>query len=217
MRILHEVSVGEFDRALGDIRSIRRHVASSTEFRGYGPVALAFTGFAATIAALVQAVTVPEPAVHPNAFLLLWVATAGACLAVAGVTMRTRSRRLHSGLSDVMIGMAVQQFAPSLIAGSLVTLVLAKDVAGSLWMMPGLWMVMFSLGVFASCRFLPKLMMTAGGWYLMTGLLALSLGDARALSPWVMGFSFAAGQMWIAGVLWMAGKAAAEVQGGEEA
>ncbi|WP_419804337.1 hypothetical protein [Terriglobus sp.] len=209
--------MGELHRALGDIQSIRRQVAGATEFRGYGPAALAGTGLLAVVGALVQALVVPEPAVHANEYLAVWVATAAASVVLAGVTMWTRSRRLHSGLSDVMIGMAVQQFAPVLVAGSLVTFVLARtgsgEGAGTLWMMPGLWMVLFSLGIFASCRFLPKLIATAGAWYLLTGLLTLGLGDARALSPWTMGFAFFAGQMWIAGVLWTAGKVADEEDG----
>lgn len=209
--------MSELHRALGDIESIRRQVASSTEFRGYGPAALAATGLLAVVGALVQALAVPEPAARPAAYLAVWVATAACSVALAGVTMWTRSRRLHSGLSDVMIGMAVQQFAPVLVAGSLMTFVLARTGSGegaaTLWLMPGLWMVLFSLGIFASCRFLPRMIATAGAWYLLTGLLTLGLGDARALSPWTMGFSFFAGQMWIAGVLWTAGKVAEEEDG----
>lgn len=33
----------DLDKALGDIRRIRRQVARSTEFRGYGPATLAGT------------------------------------------------------------------------------------------------------------------------------------------------------------------------------
>ncbi|GAA3747134.1 hypothetical protein [Terriglobus aquaticus] len=205
--------MGELHRALGDIQSIRRQVAGATEFRGYGPAALAGTAVLAVVGALLQALLVPEPMADPRGYFAVWVGTAACSVVLAGVTMWTRSRRLHSGLSDVMIGMAVQQFAPVLVAGSLVTLVLARCAAAQLWMMPGLWMVLFSLGIFASCRFLPKLIATAGAWYLLTGLLSLGLGDARALSPWTMGFAFFAGQMWIAGVLWTAGKVLDEEDG----
>lgn len=205
--------MGELHRALGDIQSIRRQVAGATEFRGYGPAALAGTGLLAVVGAMLQALVVPEPSLTAGAYLTVWIGTAACCVVLAGVTMWTRSRRLHSGLSDVMIGMAVQQFAPVLVAGTLVTLVLARCAAASVWMLPGLWMVLFSLGIFASCRFLPKLIATAGVWYLLTGLLTLGLGDARALSPWTMGFVFSAGQMWIAGVLWTAGKVADEEDG----
>jgi hypothetical protein len=68
-------------------------------------------------------------------------------------------------------------------------------------MLPGLWQVIFSLGVFASCRFLPRPVAAAGAWYLLTGLFCLSLGDARALSPWAMGVPYAVGQLLVAGIL----------------
>ena len=68
-------------------------------------------------------------------------------------------------------------------------------------MLPGLWQLTFSLGVFASCRFLPRPMLAAGVWYLLTGLCCVAVGDARAFSPWFMGIPYGAGQMLVAGVL----------------
>jgi hypothetical protein len=68
-------------------------------------------------------------------------------------------------------------------------------------MLPGIWQIIFSLGVFASCRFLPRPMVAVGAWYLLTGLACLSLGDARAFSPWAMGIPFGVGQLLVAAVL----------------
>jgi hypothetical protein len=44
-------------------------------------------------------------------------------------------------------------------------------------------------------------MLAAGAWYLLTGLLCVTLGETRALSPWAMGISFGAGQLVVAGIL----------------
>jgi hypothetical protein len=71
-------------------------------------------------------------------------------------------------------------------------------------MLPGLWQVIYSLGVFSSCRFLPRPMIAAGVWYLLTGLICLALGDARALAPWTMGVAFGGGQLLVAGILFLA-------------
>ncbi len=38
----------------------------------------------------------------------------------------------------------------------LITIVLVRYVPAALWMIPGIWQVIFSLGVFSSCRFLPR-------------------------------------------------------------
>ena len=193
-------------KALGDISSIRRRVAESTEFRGYGPATLAATGGLALLTAWVQSRLVPEPGGYVEAYLALWVSTAIISSGLTGWQMYTRSRRMHSGLSNEMIRMAVEQFLPALGAGVLMTLVLFRFVPGSLWMLPGLWQVCSSLGIFASCRFLPRAMVAAGGWYLVTGLCCLALGDNRALAPWTMGLGYGGGQMLVAGVLLLAAK-----------
>jgi len=120
---------------------------------------------------------------------------------MAGTQMYLRSRRIHSGMSDEMIQMAVEQFLPSVGAGLLVAIVIVRAVPGSVWMLPGLWQVIFSLGVFSSCRFLPRPILAAGAWYLLTGLICIGLGDNRALTPWAMGIPYGVGQLMVAGVL----------------
>src|SRR6202034_3499125 len=100
-----------------------------------------------------------------------------------------------------MIYMAVEQFLPAAAAGALLTLVLVQSASPALWMLPGLWQIIFSLGVFSSCRFLPRAMVAVGAWYVLTGLACVELGDSRAFSPWTMGVSFGAGQFLAAEVL----------------
>jgi hypothetical protein len=79
--------------------------------------------------------------------------------------------------------------------------VLVHYASQATWMLPGVWQVIFSLGVFSSCRFLPRLMLAAGVWYLFTGLACIALADGRALSPWAMGIPFGAGQLLVAAIL----------------
>lgn len=189
------------NKALGDISSIRRQVARSTQFRGYGPVTLAATGVLAIAAAAAQMHWLPDAADHVPAYLAIWISTAVVSAALIGTHMRALTRRMHSGLADEMTHMAVEQFLPSAAAGTLVTLVIPLYVPAVAWMLPGLWQVIFSLGVFSSCRFLPRPMLAAGAWYLLTGLGCIALGDARALSPWAMGVPYGAGQMLVAGIL----------------
>lgn len=194
----------DLHKALGEISSIRRQMARTTEFRGYGPATLATTAAFAVIAAGAQHFAAPDAEKNLSAYFGIWIATAALSALVTGIQMHTRARRMHSGLSDEMIHIAVEQFMPSAVAGVLITAVLGRNAPGAVWMLPGLWQVLYSLGVFSSCRFLPKPMLAAGGWYLVTGLVCLSLGDARALSPWAMGLPFGVGQLLIAAVLYFA-------------
>jgi hypothetical protein len=178
----------DLNKALGDISRIRRQVARSTEFHGYGPATLAATGALAMAAAAAQALSA----------------------ALIGVQTVTRTHRIHSGMADEMIRMAVEQFLPSAGAGALLTLVLVHSVPSALWMLPGLWQITFSLGIFSSCRFLPRPMAAAGAWYLLTGLTCIMLGDSRALAPWTMGISYGAGQLVVAGILLFGAREAAD-------
>jgi hypothetical protein len=191
----------ELHKALGEISSIRRQMARSTEFRGYGPATLAATGFLAILAAGAQAIWLPDPANHVPIYLGIWISTAIVSAALIVVQMVTRTHRMHSGMADAMIRMAVEQFLPSAAAGALLTLVLLRSAPSALWMLPGLWQIIFSLGVFSSCRFLPRQIAVAGLWYLLTGLACIALADTRALSPLSMGTSFGIGQLLVSGIL----------------
>jgi len=193
--------MNDLHKALGDISSIRRQVAHSTEFRGYGPMTLAATSVFALAAAALQALAIPDPANHLAGYLGIWITTAAFSAGVIAIEMYARTRRIHSGMADEMIRMAVEQFLPSVGVGGCVTLVLVRFVPTSQWMIPGLWQVIFSLGVFASCRFLPRSVAAVGAWYLLTGLACLMLADQRALSPWAMGIPYGVGQMMVAGIL----------------
>jgi hypothetical protein len=203
--------MNDLNKALGEISSIRLQMARSTEFRGYGPATLGATGVFAMAAALAQALWLPDPANHIASYLGIWILTATVSASLIGVQTVTRTQRMHSGMADEMIRMAVEQFFPSAGAGVLLTIVLVRYVPSALWMLPGLWQVLFSLGVFASCRFLPRLMAAAGTWYLLTGLASIMLADSRALSPWTMGISYGAGQLLVAGILFFSSH-----EGGDE-
>jgi hypothetical protein len=198
--------MNDLNKALGDISSIRRQMARSTEFRGYGPATLAGTGVLAISAAAAQTLLLSDPANHIASYLTIWISTAVLSAAVIGAQMFTRTRRIHSGMADEMIRMAVEQFLPSVGAGALITLVFVHYVPAAQWMLPGIWQVIFSLGVFSSCRFLPRPMAAAGAWYLLTGLACIALAGNSALSPWAMGIPYGAGQMLVAAILFFTAK-----------
>lgn len=103
-----------------------------------------------------------------------------------------------------MLAAAAEQFLPSAFAGVLLTFVLLARAPETLWMLPGLWQVVLSVGLFAACRNLPPLMRVAAAWYLATGLVCLAYTrDEYALSPWAMGLPFAIGETLAAVLLWL--------------
>jgi hypothetical protein len=97
----------------------------------------------------------------------------------------------------------MEQFFPCLVAGALLTLVLARSAPQCVWMLPGLWQVLYGLGIFASCRLLPRPIFGVAAFYLLAGLSTLAMAqDDRALSPWAMGLPFGIGQLLAAAVLY---------------
>jgi hypothetical protein len=195
----------DLDKALADITAIRSQMARGAEFRGYGPATVAATGVLAIVAAGVQALWLPAPATDAFAYLALWVATAAVSVMLIGIEMVARTRRIHSGLADAMIHAATEQFIPAGVAGMLLTFVLYRFAPQSLWMLPGLWQIVFSLGLFASCRSLPRPMFAAAVWYLAAGLCSLAFANGtHAFSPYAMAVPYGIGQLFIAIVLYRA-------------
>jgi len=194
----------DLERALADITAIRSQLARGTQFRGYGPVTVAAGGLLAVLAAALQALTLPDAVTTPLGYLALWIGMAAAAVVLAAAEMIARARRVHGGLADEMLYAAAEQYIPAGVAGTLITVVLYRYAPHALVLLPGLWQIVFSLGVFASCRALPRAMFAVGVWYLAAGLVALALSEAAPLSPLVMGVPFGVGQLMMACVLYRA-------------
>lgn len=192
----------ELRQALAEIRAIRTQVARGTQFRGYGPRSIAATGVLALGVAAVQARWFSDAGHAVSEFLAIWVATAAVCVFMSAWETVSRARRVHDGFAKEMTHAAVEQFLPAIVAGILLTVVLVRTTPQVTWMLPGLWELVFSLGVFASCRFLPRPMFGVGLWYLAAGLTCLAVESSQqALSPWAMGIPFGVGQLLVAAVL----------------
>jgi hypothetical protein len=192
----------DLSQALAEISAIRAQVARGTQFRGYGPASVASSGVLALAVASAQAFWAKDLGRDVTSFLAVWVATAAVSVVLSTLETIVRARRVHSGFASEMLQSALEQFLPATIVGLLLTGVLLLAAPTDLWMLPGLWELIFSLGVFASCRFLPRQMFGVGVWYLVCGLTCLMIeGGPRVLSPWEMGIPFGVGQLLVAAVL----------------
>jgi hypothetical protein len=193
----------ELRDALTQISEIRRQMARTEVFRGYRAMPVAFSGLLALVAAMIQSVWIVAPLEQVQAYLALWVAAAAVSAIGAGTEMILRARQSSSPWRREITWLAIEQFLPCLLAGGLLTFVLVRCAPETLWMLPGLWQILYSLGVFASCRLLPRATFVVAVFYLASGLscLALARGEA-ALSPWAMGLPFGCGQLLAAAVLY---------------
>ena len=189
----------ELRDALSQIAEIRSKAAAAEQFRGYRAGPIGITGLLAVLVALAQ----PRFATNDANYLILWLSTAVFAAAVSGTGIWLRFRHGVDPLAKQLTWLAVGQFAPCLLAGGLVTLVIVQQVPQYFALLPGLWQVFFSLGVFASCRLLPKSVVVIGVWYLVAGCFNLTAANGpRALNPWAMGIPFGVGQLATAAVLY---------------
>jgi hypothetical protein len=192
----------DLDKALSDILEIRSQIAAGTAFRGYGPVTIATTGFLALLTAAAQSLWLAPDAL-PVHFVTHWIAAAALSAVLIRIEMQGRSRRHHSSLATVMIKQAIEQFLPAGAACIFLAVFLLTMAKDHVWMLPGLWQIFASLGLFASLRFLPRGILFAGGWYFLSGAACLMLASqTHMLSPWLMGIPFAVGQFLMATILY---------------
>lgn len=195
--------ISDLDKALADIGAIRSQIAAGTAFRGYGPATMVATGGVALITAALQSIWLDDPTGNPLEFFLGWGAAALLSAIMIWFEMRARSRRHHSGLADAMIHQAIEQFLPAAVAGVLLAVLLWRFAPETLWLLPGLWQILVSLGIFASMRTLPRSVALTGAWYFVSGFAVVLLASqSHALSPWAMGLPFVVGQSAMAAIFY---------------
>ena len=192
----------ELGDALTQIADIRGQIARSGTFRGYRSVPTALSGMIALLTAAAQQRWVPDPYHWLDGYLWIWFAAAMLSLLTVAIEMIARLRRGGSIVQREMSMAAAEHFFPCLAAGALLTFVVVEYAIETAWMLPGLWMILFSLGVFSSRRFLPRQAVGVGGFYMLAGALVISMRYQAALSPWTMGLVFGLGQLATAGLFY---------------
>lgn len=185
--------------ALEQLEDIHAQLAKGEVYHGFRVPAVAVTGVLAVAAAAVQPTVVD--AADPAGFVLFWVAVAaiGAALgsgsALHGYLVREddfdrrRTRRVFA------------QFLPAVAAGGVVTLVFRRAGVEFIPLLPGLWAVLFGVGLISARPYLPRGVGWVGLFYFVAGCLLLARGGSE-LSGWSVGGVFGPGHFAAAWVLW---------------
>lgn len=189
----------EVDDAIERISQIHEHLAKGELYRGFRPLPVGVTALLGLAAAACQAAVIAPGDLAR--FPWYWAGVAAVC-GVAGTAdiahaYLTREDRFARRRTHQVLG----QIVPALLAGLAVTLALARTPA---WipLLPGLWVVLFGLGVFAARPYAPR----ATGWvalgYMVAGawMLLAATPDTAAMG-WRLGAVFAVGQAALALVL----------------
>jgi hypothetical protein len=200
--------------ALNQIAEIRLRLAESEVFRGYRSLPVALSGLFAFAGGIVQSAILPDPMANASGYVAIWGTVALLSIAAAGTTMFLRDCFAGCSHTRAITWLALRQLVPCLIAGGGITLVMLRHANDACWMLPGLWAVLFSQGIFASARLLPRPIFVVGVYYLVAGLFTLMFANGvNSLSPLSMALTFGIGQFLTAGVLyWTLERKHAEIQ-----
>lgn len=191
------------DQALRQVRAIQWQIARSETCYCYRSAAIAASGLLALAAAAAQPFWIPRPLETPQAFVAWWVAVAAIAVGATGAEMAVRWFYYDSHFARRQTVRALRQFAPCVIVGAAMTAGIVAFRPEHAVLLPALWAMVFSLGVFASCRHLPPAAVGVGVYYLAMGLLCLRFAQAEtALGPWTMGIAFGIGQLLTAAALY---------------
>jgi len=193
------MSAMDVSQALEQLNEIRHHLGRSEIYRGYRSKTLSLMGVVGLAGAGV--LEFGWYRATPIERVGFWVAVATVNLAIASWEILGDYGDLRTDHQRRITKRTVGQFLPTLCAGMLLTMVfVAKDT--SLELLPGIWSVMFALGIFASRPYLPRGVGWVGAFYLMAGALLLGFCESALTQPWYVGGVFGLGQFMLAYVMY---------------
>jgi hypothetical protein len=185
--------------ALGQIALIHDHLARAEVYRGFHPFGVALSGLVGLAAAAAQPwLVAPDDAA---AFVRYWLVVAAVGAGVGISRALDAYLRREDEFARRRTRRVIGQFLPCVAAGLTVTVALARSEPLVSYL-PGLWAVLFALGVFSARPYLPHATGWVGLYYLMVGGLCLAAPpESLTRAGWAVGLTFAAGQLATARVL----------------
>lgn len=186
--------------ALSTITEIHTHLAKSEIYAGVRAKPVLLSAFLGLVAGCMQDRIIPSP--DALQFVCYWITSAVLCAAVAasGAVMAYIFYDDHLGRRHAHI--VASQLVPSLAAGIFVVLALLPQLHQCIGLFPGLWAILYALGLFSVRPYMPRATGWVGLYFILTGTLLLNLLPMDQVpSPWSIALIFAAGQTGLAFVL----------------
>lgn len=189
----------DISQALEQLNEIRHHLGRNEIYRGYRSRTLALMGVVGLTGSL--SLYLGWPNSEPLQRVCFWIAVAAVNLAIASWEILGDYGNLKNDHQRRITRRTVGQFLPTLVGGGVLTLaIIAKN--GPLEFLPGIWALMFSLGIFASRPYLPRGVGWIGAYFLAAGAMLLQFPEVALSQPWCMGGVFGVGQFFLAYVMY---------------
>jgi hypothetical protein len=144
----------ELQKAMNQLDEIHAQISKTEFYRGFRTVPVALTGFSAFLGAFIQPYWISEN--DAATFVLYWSVIATLNILGISILILYDYKSRQTELERQKARHVLKQFYPTLIAGALVTTMMYRIDGESLYWLPGLWCLIFSLGVFACQPYFPK-------------------------------------------------------------
>ena len=153
-------------RAMDNLRYIRKTMEGASSFTavpGWGGMLMGVTALVAAFIASLQ----------PTAALWLgvWIVEAAVSCLIGAVSMLQKARKAETPLLSQPGRRFALSLAPPFVAGALLTLVLFR--AGSVAVLPGLWLLLYGAGVVTGGAFSVRVVPAMGVAFMVLGAAAL--------------------------------------------
>lgn len=165
-------------RAMDNLRYIRETMEAAATFTavsGWGTVVIGVTAIgAAALAAITQS---------PTRWIFIWMCEAVLSVGISVYTMALKARAARLPLWSEPARKILFSFAPPMAGGALLTLVLWEH--GLIMLLPGVWMLLYGIGVVAAGTFSVRIVP-------VMGLAFMAVGTAALFAPASWGTQFMA-------------------------
>lgn len=187
--------------ALHSLSEIHAQLAKSEVYQGIKARQVMLSGLIGILAASVQARFILDG--DAVGFVWYWLLTGVVC-AIVGASSAIHSYFLEDdALARRRTRIVAGQFAPCLAAGAFLTLALLPVLDQCIGLLPGLWAMLYALGLFSTRPYLPRATGWVGLYFVVAGTLLVSLQSmGKVPSPWSIACVFALGQFGLAYVLY---------------
>lgn len=168
-------------RAIEDLRFIRDTMASASGYTTLSGPGLVLIGIGALVTGAVALRAPPG-----FARIQLWLFNALISVAIGCATVIIKARRSQQPLFAGPVRKFLIGFAPAIVAGAALTLVLMRYQAWSL--LPGLWLLMYGTALLSAGTTSVAVIPTLGGAFFGLGLVALVAPAAWGTALMMAGF-----------------------------
>jgi hypothetical protein len=168
-------------RAMDNLRFIRETMEAAATFTavsGWGTVVIGVTAIgAAGIASMTHSTT---------RWIFIWMCEAALSVAISVYTMALKARAAKLPLWSEPARKILFSFAPPMAGGALLTLVFFER--GLVPLLPGVWMLLYGIGVVAAGTFSVRIVPVMGVAFMMVGTFALFIPAASSTEYMAAGF-----------------------------